>query len=67
MLSTTGDDSDFTRVSVGNAGSDANGISVSGGTNPVFNSSSVTDRRRAKRGLRHLGHGQRLNQIAHHR
>jgi len=45
MLSTTGDDSNFTRVSVSNVGPDANGISVSGGTNPVFNGSSVTDQR----------------------
>ncbi len=44
-LSTSGDDNHFTRVSVGNAGPDANGISVIGGTNPVFNSSSVTDQR----------------------
>ena len=44
-LSTTGDDNNFTRVSVGNAGPDANGMSVSGGTIPVFSSSSVTDQR----------------------
>ena len=42
-LSTTGDDNYFTRVSVGNAGPDANGISVTGGTNPLFNASTVTD------------------------
>jgi autotransporter-associated beta strand protein len=44
-LSTSGDDSHFTRVTVGNAGPDANGISVTGGANPVFNDSSVTDQR----------------------
>ncbi len=44
-LSTSGDDNHFTRVSVGNAGPDANGISVTGGTNPPFNGSSVTDQR----------------------
>jgi len=44
-LSTTGDDSQYTRVSVGNAGRDANGISVSGGTSPVFNASIITDQR----------------------
>jgi len=44
-LSTSGDDNHFTRVSVGNAGPDANGISVTGGANPVFNDSSVTDQR----------------------
>jgi autotransporter-associated beta strand protein len=44
-LSTTGDDSNFTRVTVGNAGPDGNGISVSGGTSPVFNGSTVTDQR----------------------
>ncbi|MGA2257791.1 MAG: hypothetical protein ABSG53_24270, partial [Thermoguttaceae bacterium] len=42
-LSTTGDDNHFTRVSVGNVGPDANGISVTGGTSPVFTDSSVTD------------------------
>ena len=42
-LSTTGDDNYFTRVSVGNAGPDANGISVTGGTHPLFNASTVTD------------------------
>jgi len=44
-LSTDGNDNSFTRVNVRNAGPDANGISVTGGTNPVFNGSSVTDRR----------------------
>ena len=44
-LSTTGDDNYFTRVSVGNAGPDANGISVSGGTNPLFNGPTATDTR----------------------
>ena len=44
-LSTSGDDNYFTRVTVGNAGPDANGISVTGGTTPVFNGSSVTDQR----------------------
>lgn len=44
-LTTSGDDSTFTRVSVGNAGPDANGISVSGGKTPFFNSSTVTDQR----------------------
>ena len=42
-LSTSGGDNYFTRVTVGNAGPDANGISVTGGTNPVFNDGSVTD------------------------
>ena len=42
-LTTTGSDADYTRVTVGNAGPDANGISVTGGTNPVFNGPSVTD------------------------
>ena len=44
-LSTSGDDSHFTRVTVGNAGPDANGISVGGGSNPLFNGESVTDQR----------------------
>jgi autotransporter-associated beta strand protein len=44
-LSTSGDDNYFTRVSVGNAGPDANGMSVSGGMNPTFNAASVTDTR----------------------
>src|SRR5208283_2958670 len=33
----------YTRVTVGNAGPDVNGISVTGGTNPIFNGSTVTD------------------------
>jgi autotransporter-associated beta strand protein len=45
MLSTIGDDSHFTRVTVGNTEKDANGISVTGGANPVFNGSSVMDQR----------------------
>jgi autotransporter-associated beta strand protein len=44
-LSTSGGDSYYTRVSVANAGPDANGISVSGGTNPLFSSLTVTDTR----------------------
>ena len=44
-LSTTGSDSQYTRVQVGNAGPDANGISVSGGANPLFNGSAVSDQR----------------------
>jgi autotransporter-associated beta strand protein len=44
-LSTTGDDSHATRVSVGNAGPDFNGISITGGSNPVFNAGSVSDLR----------------------
>ncbi len=44
-LSTTGADVDFTRVTVGNAGPDANGISTVGATSTVFNSASVTDTR----------------------
>ena len=44
-LSTSGGDANFTRVTVGNAGPDANGLSVSGGSNPTFNGSSVTDSR----------------------
>ena len=42
-LSTSGGDANFTRVTVGNAGPDANGLSVSGGANPTFNGLSVTD------------------------
>ena len=45
ILATTGDDADFTRVTVGAVGPDANGISATGGTNPTFNSASVTDTR----------------------
>jgi autotransporter-associated beta strand protein len=44
-LSTTGSDSQYTRVTVNNAGPDANGMSVSGGTNPLFNGPTVTDSR----------------------
>jgi len=44
-LSTTGADANFTRVTVGTAGPDANGISATGGTNPVFNGPAVTDTR----------------------
>ena len=44
-LSTSGDDNSFTRVSVGNAGPDTNGISVTGGANTVFNASTATDQR----------------------
>jgi autotransporter-associated beta strand protein len=44
-LSTTGDDADFTRVTAGNAGPDANGISATGGTTAIFNGASVTDTR----------------------
>jgi len=45
MLSTSGGDNYFTRVTVDNAETDTNGISVTGGTNPVFNASTVTDMR----------------------
>jgi autotransporter-associated beta strand protein len=44
-LSTTGDDADFTRITVGTTGPDGNGISATGGANAVFNSASVTDTR----------------------
>ena len=42
-LRTTGSDASFTAVSVGNAS--GGGFSLSGGTNPVFNSAGVTDGR----------------------
>ena len=45
ILSTTGDDANFTRVTVGTAGPDSNGISATGGTTPLFNNASVTDTR----------------------
>jgi uncharacterized protein YhjY with autotransporter beta-barrel domain len=44
-LSTTGDDADFTRVTVGTTVPDANGISATGGNTAVFNGPSVTDTR----------------------
>ena len=44
-LSTTGADTDFTRVTVGQRAADANGISATGGTNPTFNAAGVTDTR----------------------
>ena len=45
-LSTTGDDSYYTRVAVANGGTDNNGfLTVSGGGNPTFNSASVADNR----------------------
>ena len=44
-LSTTGVDSQYTRVRVGNAGPDGNGAAISGGANPLFNGPSVTDAR----------------------
>ncbi len=44
-LSTTGDDNNFTRVTVNNAGPDANGLSVGGGANPIFNGPAVSDTR----------------------
>ena len=44
-LSTTGLDSQSTRVSVNNAGPDGNGLAVSGGANPLFNGPAVTDNR----------------------
>ncbi len=45
-LSTTGDDSYYTRVAVANGGIDNNGfLTVSGGGNPTFNSASVADNR----------------------
>jgi len=45
-LSTTGDDSYYTRVMVTNGGTDNNGfLTVSGGSNPTFNGPSVTDNR----------------------
>ena len=44
-LSTTGADSNFTRVTVGTAGPDGNGVSATGGTNPTYNSAGVTDTR----------------------
>ena len=54
-LSTTGDDNHFTRVSVGNVGPDANGISVTGGVNPVFNGSTVIDMRTLSGVLNSIG------------
>ena len=45
VLSTSGDDNNFTRVTVTNAGPDANGISVGGGANPVFSGPAVSDTR----------------------
>ncbi len=45
VLSTSGDDNHFTRVSVNNAGPDANGFSVGGGANPIFNGPAVSDTR----------------------
>ncbi len=45
-LSTTGDDNYYTRVTVANGGVDNNGFfTVNGGSNPTFNSASVTDNR----------------------
>ena len=45
-LSTNGDDNYYTRVTVANGGTDSNGfLTVSGGSNPTFNSASVTDNR----------------------
>jgi autotransporter-associated beta strand protein len=44
-LSTTGADANFTRVTVGTAGPDANGISATGGANTTFNSATSTDTR----------------------
>ena len=45
-LSTTGDDNSYTRVTVSNlAAPDSNGMIVTGGSNPVFSSPSVTDMR----------------------
>ena len=41
-LSTTGPDSQYTRVSVNNAGPDGNGLAVSGGANPIFNCPAVS-------------------------
>jgi autotransporter-associated beta strand protein len=54
-LSTSGDDSLFTRLAVNNAGSDANGISVSGGTHPQFSGPTVTDARTISGTPRTLG------------
>ena len=45
VLSTTGDDNNFTRVTVNNAGPDANGFSVGGGLNPIFSGPAVSDTR----------------------
>jgi len=45
LSTTSGDDNHATRVTVPNAGADANGISVTGGSNPTFNDNSVTDNR----------------------
>ncbi len=44
-LSTTGNDNQYTRVTVGSAGPDTNGVSVGTGSNPTFNSAAVTDSR----------------------
>jgi len=45
LSTTSGDDNHATRVTVANVGPDANGISVTGGSNPTFNDNSVTDSR----------------------
>ena len=45
-LSTTGNDSQFTRVTVANGGVDpTNGLSVGGGSNPTFNGPAISDTR----------------------
>jgi len=45
LSTTSGDDNHATRVTVANVGPDANGISVTEGTNPTFSDNSVTDSR----------------------
>ena len=45
VLSTTGDDNHFTRVTVNNAGPDGNGFSIGGGANPIFSGPAVSDTR----------------------
>ncbi|MEI8372366.1 MAG: autotransporter-associated beta strand repeat-containing protein [Planctomycetota bacterium] len=44
-LSTTGADTNFTRVTVAGAAADSYGLGVSGGTNPTFNGPAATDNR----------------------
>ena len=44
-LSTTGADTNFTRVTVAGALADSYGLGVSGGTNPTFNGPAITDNR----------------------
>ena len=45
LSTASGDDNLATRVRIGNAAPDANGIGVSGGSNPLFNDNAITDSR----------------------